>query len=302
VWVVLALSLAASFLMAASNFLQQRAARSVAQMDPRAARASGAVLLMRKLLRSSTWLAGWLVNTAGFFAQAVALHLGSVAVVQPVMSTQLLFAVPLGAWQLRIRPRRMDAVFALLVSGGLVVFFGVAGVAPNAAVGERDRVLPTVFATLGLVVLMQVVGTKTKQAITAHLAAVGAGFCFALTAVLTKLTMTDLVHRGVAATATDWPGYLLAIATASGMVLEQTAFAGGPLPWAIAAMSVTNPLAGYTMGILSFDVAFPTSVGALAGVAGSGALLVAGLAGLANSPVAQAFYGHAETAAQETIG
>jgi hypothetical protein len=39
-------------------------------------------------------------------------------------------------------------------------------------------------------------------------------------------------------------------------------------------------------------VVLPTSAGALAGVACSGALLVAGLAGLANSPVAHAFYGH----------
>ena len=65
---------------------------------------------------------GWTTNLLGFAVQALALHLGSVALVQPVLVTQLLFALPMAAaWQRR-HPNRRDWASAALISGGLVLF------------------------------------------------------------------------------------------------------------------------------------------------------------------------------------
>jgi hypothetical protein len=118
----------------------------------------------------------------------------------------------------------------------------------------------------------------------ATLVSVAAGLCFAMSAVLMKLTTDDLIHRGVAATAVDWPGYSLAISTLVGLLLEQSAFATGSLSAAVAAMTITNPLASYLLGVLAFRVMPPRSPGALAALAGSGALLIIGVSALSRSP------------------
>ena len=96
-----------------------------------------------------------------------------------------------------------------------------------------------------------------------------------------KLTATDLVDRGIVATALDWPGYVLAASTFTGLVLEQGAFATGSLATAVAAMTITNTLVSYTVGVLAFHVVLPTSPGALAALAGAGALICLGVIGLA---------------------
>jgi hypothetical protein len=114
--------------------------------------------------------------------------------------------------------------------------------------------------------------------------AVAAGLCFALSAVFIKLTATDLLHNGVVATAIDWPGYALAGSTALGLLLEHEAFGAGPLPITMTAMTITNPVASYLIGVLAFHVAPPTSAGQLAAIAGAAALLTFGTVILAGSP------------------
>ncbi len=297
---VIVLGVLAAFLFAAAGYLQQRAARTVVAEQPRAARVHGMTVLMQRLLRSGTWLRGWATNLAGFLTQAAALHLGSVAAVQPLMSTQLLFAVPLEAFGRRRRPRGRDVGFALLVCAGLGVLFGIGGVAPLSGDPDRGRVLLATFSAAGLVALLALISIRCPIRVAANLVAVAAGVCFAMSAVFMKLTTEDLLHRGIPATATDWPGYLLAVSTLSGLVLEQTAFAAGPLPWAIAAMSVTNPIVSYVVGVLAFRVAVPHDPGSLAAVAAAGALIAAGIGGLAHSPLARAFYAGNEEITDES--
>src|SRR5207253_7878889 len=90
--------------------------------------------------------------------------------------------------------------------------------------------------------------------------------------------------RGVLATALDWPGYALALSTVIGLLLGQQAYAAASLAVAVAAMSVTNPLVSYLLGVLAFHVQPPSGVGTLAAVAASGLLLFLGAVGLAHSP------------------
>jgi hypothetical protein len=138
-----------------------------------------------------------------------------------------------------------------------------------------------------LVGLLVLVAAGRPPLVHAVLVSIAAGLCFAMSAVLMKLTTDDLLHRGVAATAVDWPGYSLAVSTLAGLLLEQDAFATGSLSAAITAMTITNPLASYCVGVLAFHVMLPTGPGALAALAGSGALLTVGAAVLARSPSVQ---------------
>jgi drug/metabolite transporter (DMT)-like permease len=283
------LGLTAGFLFAASAVLQQRAAHRTATVArgssmPRRRSVPGALLaLIRRLVRNPMWLAGWLTNLLGFFVQALALHVGSVALVQPLLVSQLLFALLLAtAWNRRW-PTLLDWLGAGAITAGLVVFLAVRGVVPSDGEADRRHVLLALLLAAVLIYLLVTLGRGRPPLVQATLMAVAAGLCFALTAVLIKLTLDDLVNRGVAATTVDWPGYTLALVTFTGLLLEQGAFAVGSLPAAVAAMTITNPIAGYLAGVLAFHVMPPGSPGELAGLAGSGALLVAGTIALANS-------------------
>jgi hypothetical protein len=289
-------ALIAAFLFAGSASLQQRAARQTASDVPPLApaqprRASTIVVglwrLLRLLVQNRLWLLGWSTNLVGFAIQALALHFGSVGLVQPVLVTQLLFAIPMAAaWQRR-HPQSRDWFAASLICGGLVVFLTVRGVAP--VNGEADRpklILACVAAAAGVAAIL-LICVRVSGLVRATLLAVAAGLCFTVSAAMLKLTTDNLLYAGVAATARDWPGYVLAAATLSGLLLEQGAFAGGSLPSAVAAMSITNPVTSYLMGVLAFGLAFPDGAAELAGLAGAAALISIGAVGLTHSPLVQ---------------
>jgi drug/metabolite transporter (DMT)-like permease len=307
-------ALVAAFLFAGSASLQQRAARDAVTTRPpadpsppadqpprrldrrrlepqpgsrprRTAIFFGLWRLLRQLVRRPLWLAGWLINLVGFGVQALALHFGSVALVQPVLVTQLLFALPMAAaWQRR-RPGGRDWTAAAFICGGLVVFLAVRGVAPVADQADRSRLAWASIATAGAVAMLLLICVGLSRLLRATLLAVGAGLCFAVSAAMIKLTSEDLLHRGVAATARDWPGYALAAATLAGLLVEQGAFAAGSLPSAVASMSITNPVASYLIGVFAFGVAPPQGAGSLSALAGAAVLISIGAIGLAHSPL-----------------
>jgi hypothetical protein len=295
VLVVVALGLFAAFLFAASASFQQHAARiAVAQHGRhpdlpvgRITRALPLLLFVKKLVRTPVWFYGWLANFFGFFVQGAALHFGSVALVQPLLATQLLFALPLGSVWNRCWPLRRDWIAGIAIVGGIALFLSVRGTAPMSGTPDRPKVLLAGVSAAILVGVLVTVASGRRPAIHATLVSVAAGLCFAMSAVLMKLTAQDLVEKGIGGTATDWPGYTLAVSSVLGLLLEQEAFASGSLAAAVSAMSITNPLASYVVGVMAFQVEVPSSAGQLAAIAGAGLLLMLGTVGLAHSPTVQ---------------
>jgi drug/metabolite transporter (DMT)-like permease len=285
------LSLGAAFLFACAAAIQQQATRAATSPSTDRETGRGALsarlpilLAVRDLTRSPLWLTGWGTNLAGFCIQAAALHRGSVALVQPLLVTQLLFTLPLVSMRDRRWPQSREWFAGASVCAGVVVFLSVRGGIPSGGSADRPRILLAAASAVTLVAMLVVVAADRKPPVRAAGIAIAAGLCFALSAVFIKLTATDLLHRGVGATATDWPGYALAASTALGLLLEQEAFASGPLPVTMTAMTITNPVASYLIGVLAFHVAPPTTPAALAAIAGSAVLLTLGTVILAHSP------------------
>ena len=86
-----ALALLAALLLAVGSVAQRRAASLVPDDE------AGGLGLLRRLVRSPTWWAGSVGDVGGFVAQAAALGFGSLLLVQPLVVTTLLFALPLEA-------------------------------------------------------------------------------------------------------------------------------------------------------------------------------------------------------------
>ncbi|MGN6414651.1 DMT family transporter [Flexivirga sp.] len=284
-WLVLLLACAAAFAFALSAMLEQRAA-SQATGEHSLGTVHGFSAFVRALVRRKLWLTGFVINNLGFVIQAAALHLGSVALVQPVMVSQVLFALLLTGVGSRLTPGLKDWAYVLCICAGLIVLLSVGGAAPLHGTPNREQVIWVLLAMVAVVVLLVLFARQQSDPRASSLMlAVAAGVCFAGNAVLTKLTTEDLFGPGVLHTALDWPGYSLAVATASGLLIEQAAFANGSLPWAVAAMSITNPVISYLAGIFGFHVTAPHTPGALAAVSVTAVLIGIGIAGLAHSPL-----------------
>jgi hypothetical protein len=285
----IALALLAAVLFAVSAAMQHRAARTTALRRPTHARTGIAAWLpvlgvFAALLRSRLWLWGQAANVAGFAIHAWALRLGSISVVQAVLVVQLVFALPLANLPDRSPPLRRDWVGTLAVCAGLIGLLTVRGdVARTTATGGRASLVVVVVA--GTVAVLVAAGrlARGRPQLRTAMVAVAAGTCFCLTATFLVYLADGLaVHGGRGLV--GWPLLGLVASTGIGGLLAQDAFAGGSLPTALTAMTITDPVASWLVGAALFDVASPTGPARLAGLVGAAAVVALGVVLLANSP------------------
>src|SRR3954465_4406176 len=116
---VMALAFAASVCFAVAYVLQYHEAHEA----PRGLFLSPRLLL--ELAHHRLWLGGIAAMMVGNGLQAWALGIGSLAVVEPVLTTSLLFALPLSAAWRRERLRRREWAGAVMVSAGLGLVLGI---------------------------------------------------------------------------------------------------------------------------------------------------------------------------------
>lgn len=293
---VIPLALIAALLYAGSDFLEQRAAHRAAHTRSPTARRRPAHTRLgqvwasvnataHRLVHDRQWFAGWAVGTLAYFVQGAALYLGSVAVVQSLQVTTLLFALPLSCIGRTQRPRLWDWLGGGAVCLGLGILLAVRGSTQGASEAHRGRILFLLLMLAAAVVVLVSVAIVRHGLLRPTLLACAAGAAFASSATLVKLTTTDLTDVGIAGTATDWPGYALALATGTGVVLQQAAFASGRLPTATTAMVVTNPLVGTIVAAIGFGERLPNTAGALTAIAAAGLFIVVGIATLEHSPL-----------------
>lgn len=272
----IALALTGAMLYAVSAALQQRAAQRGVQV------AGGWMLLslLRRLYRDPMWRLGWVVNVAGFAAQALALHLGSIAVVQALLVTQLLFALPMGR-----RPLRRDWAATAAVCTGLVVLLTVRGSVPQTAT-RRPIIWLIVITAAALIALL--VSVSRSPALPggagAAAGAAAAGICFCLSAIFLVYAGDDAARRGVLAAVLDWPLLGLCVSTLLGLVLVQTAFARGSLPAAMTSMTIVDPVASWIAGTLLFDAQPVFGPRMVLGSVLAAILIITGVVTLAYSP------------------
>ena len=74
------------------------------------------------LVRNPLWLAGWIALAAAFVFQAFALHSGQMSVVQPLLVTELVFALVLRQFWIHQSIRAVTWWAAAATCAGLAVF------------------------------------------------------------------------------------------------------------------------------------------------------------------------------------
>lgn len=94
----------------------------------------------------------------------------------------------------------------------------------------------------------------------------------------------DVARHGLLAAAFGRPSAGLAVSTVLGAILVQNAFAGGSLPTALTAMTITDPVASWLAGVAVFDARPALNPGTVSGSAAAIALIALGVVVLATSP------------------
>jgi hypothetical protein len=290
--ILAAVSAAALFAVAAA--LQHRSAGLVraglvsAGRPGQARRVAG---LAPRTLRHPLWIAGTLASLAGFGLHALALHDGPLTLVQPLLVTGVIFALPLRQVLERRRPRYSELGWAAALALGLAVFILVS--TPAASGSHAADLRPAVICVAAIALCIPgccVAGRRATGSVAAAALGTAAGLAFAATAGLLKETV-DVVSRDAGALLTTWPGYALVVVGGLGLLLNQLAYQAGPLRASLPAITTVNPIVSLIIGVAVFDEHFRSGAPYLAGE-------ILGLALIAVAAVELTRSGPAERAGQ----
>ena len=241
---VVLFALLAAVCMAIGIVVRQRATMDVPE-DQGVSTAMVAALLRKRL-----WWIGTGVALGGYVCQAVALTKGSLLVVQPLLVSSLLFALPLSARLAGRRVTRSEWGWALVLTVALAVFVLMAR--PRAGLYRGQEIAWAVaIAAIGPIVVFCVVfGARSTGRRRAVLIAIAVGVLFGVNAVLTKLVVFELAEDGALAVLKLPPVYLLAALGIFAMLLQQSAFHAGALSMSVPTMLVLEPVVAVLLGSL----------------------------------------------------
>jgi drug/metabolite transporter (DMT)-like permease len=237
------LAVGAAFFIAIGDVIHQRSAQEVTD-EP-----VSHVDLFLRLLRDRRWWLGSIVAAVGFGLQAAALGFGSVLLVQALLVTSLLFALPINARLSHRRVTRWEWTWAALLAAAVAVIVTVG----NPTEGHSRASLETwtvVIAVLGPALVLCVVGARIRSGpVSAVLLALVSGALWGVFAVLTK-GVVDRLDDGLWALLRTPELYVWALVGVAGTAWQQSSFRAGALTASLPTMTVAEPVVGSVLGIV----------------------------------------------------
>jgi len=235
-------ALCAALFIAVGDVIHQRSAHTVTDQPV------GNVELFTRLLKDPIWWWGSVAGGAGFAFQAAALGFGSVLLVQALLVTALLFALPMSAYVARRRISRWQWLWAVLLAVAVAVIVTVGNPTEGHARGGLALWI-WVIAIMGPALVLCVLGARIwagKPA--AVLLALVSGSLWGVFAVLTK-GVVDRFSHGIWAGLTAPELYAWALVAIGGTAWQQSSFRAGAMTASLPTMTVAEPVVGSILGI-----------------------------------------------------
>jgi drug/metabolite transporter (DMT)-like permease len=241
------IALVAAFFFALAATLQQKGALGMGEVS------LGSPSSLLNLAKQTWWLLGTVALLAGYAFQAVALDHGRLAVIQPLLVTTIVFALPLGYLLTSQVIHRREVVGAGIVVLGLAVFTVVGDAAEGVdnAPASEWAIAVAVFGAISVALLY--LGGRGPASRKAALYGACAGVLYGLSASLCKPTMEILNDGGVSSVLESWEFYAFAVAGIVAFVVQQVSLSTGNLAASVATVSVCNPLVSIVIGTLLLD-------------------------------------------------
>jgi drug/metabolite transporter (DMT)-like permease len=273
--VEIVLALASALFFALGSALQQKAVVAA----PSEGASTG---LLLRMARRPAWVAGIASDGLGFIVQAAALGIGRLAVVQPLLVTSVVFALPLGVRLTGLRVHRSDIASAVLVVVALVAFLLIArpsGGRSEAPLGDWLIALAACAAVCTPLALAARRGPAPRRA---ALLGAAAGVLFALSAALTKAVVDEL-HRGLPHVLASWQPYALVLVGYVSMTFNQLALNTGALAATLATSTALDPITAVVLGLTLFHESPQAGAGRVLGTVVALAAALAGMVILARA-------------------
>ncbi|WP_280235946.1 DMT family transporter [Nocardia cyriacigeorgica] len=244
------------------------AVAAVAQQRAAAEVPAGQALLAG-LMRSPRWWAGIIGDGGAFVFQIVALALGSVLVVQPILVTSLVFALPLAAHYNRVPVTRTAWAHAGALSIALACFLVVGDPSEGVRDAPWAQWMGPLSLVFGLAVAAVVAALLVRvTALRAMLLGAAAGLLFGVSAALTQ-HVVELFGDGIGAALSGWEPYTMVGAGLVGLYLQQRAYQIGALSASLPAFTVAEPLGAMFLGLTVLEERLDTGPAGIAVVLAS---------------------------------
>ena len=272
------LTLFAALLIGTGFVLQQ----NVAQSEPDAQFLS--LRLIIDLFHKPRWLLGIGCMVAGQGLAAWSIGNLPLAFVEPLLTTNLVFAlivaVPIAKAQLRF----WEITGAVVLCAGVALLSVSRSAKPIGLSFGSFSHWPAAAAIAVIAFAAVQAGRRRPGRARAMLTGLGAGLVFGIQDALTRQTLQALHTVGFSGMLSTWAPYALVGAGATGIWLMQSAFSAGPLNVSLPAISAGEPVVGILLGVVVFGDRVQDTPGELAIYAGGLAALVAGVIMVGRSP------------------
>jgi drug/metabolite transporter (DMT)-like permease len=272
-----AITLLAAVLLGVGFVLQQ----SAAQKEPESRFLSLQIII--DLLRKPRWLAGIVCMVAGQLLAAWSIGSLELTLVEPLLTTYLLFALLLAVPLAKQSMRWSEAGGALILIAGVTLLSLSRSTKPIGLSFGSFSHWPAAAIIAGLAFVAVEIGLSRRGPARATLTGLGAGLVFGVQDALTRQTLEILQGHSVSALFSTWPPYCLLAAGIVGLWLMQNAFSAGPLHSSLPTIAAGEPVAGIALGIVVFGDRIQVSPGMLAIEAGGIAALIVGVVTVARS-------------------
>jgi drug/metabolite transporter (DMT)-like permease len=220
--------------------------------------------LLVSLLHQPRWLLGILASLGGYVFQFIALERGSLALVEPLLVTSLVIALPLSA---ALEHRALTVgewAPALLIVAALALFLLAAQPGPGSPHAPAiDWIVLGVATTAVVGACLRYAGAPGPRR--ALLLAIATGVVFGLTGALTETTSHMLSSRGLVPMLVNGAPYALIVVSIAGFLLNQSAFQAGALRWSLPTITVLEPLVAIMIGEFMFGEHIATTPAARLG-------------------------------------
>ncbi|MEU7577497.1 DMT family transporter [Streptomyces sp. NPDC041068] len=267
---VLVLAVGAACCLGSGFVLQQNVARHAPLGDFLSPR------LLLDLVRVPRWLAGIGLMVCGMALGAAALGHGELSLVEPLLATNLLFALALSRHQSGQPVGRQGWAGLALLAGGVTAFI-VAG-EPRGGDAVTDPVRHWLFigVMVGGALLLTAYAKRSRLGAGPVLLALAAGLLYGVQDALTRVSAQRFAADGWTGLVTAWQPYGVLVLGVAGLVLVQSAFETAPLRMSLPALTAAQPLAGIACGVGFLGDRLRADAGALAWEGGGLAAVVAG--------------------------
>ncbi|WP_371477808.1 DMT family transporter [Kitasatospora sp. NBC_00315] len=275
---VFLLALGAACCLGLGFVLQQQAA----QRAPRADLLHWRLLL--DLLRMPQWLLGTAFMVGGLVLSALALDKGEVSLVEPLLATNLLFAMGLSRVLTRQSLGRSGWAGVVLLGVGVTAFIVAGQPQGGGTPAGALRHWLTVGIISGLSLLLVSSARRMPLLEEATLLALAAGLLYGLQDALTRTVAQRLDTSGVAEVLRTWEPYAVLAAGVVGLLLVQSAFEAAPLRMSLPALTAAQPLTGIACAVAFLGDRLRVTPGALAWEAAGLLCIVVGVVVLGRHP------------------